>query len=198
MNYPLYLARSISPGRGSLKGGTGRGRRGGAPTVKVAIAAVALSVAVMLAALAIVSGFKREITAKVTGFNAHISAYTLQTSDDEDNLVALTPSLKKILDETPYVSDYSLQLSVPGIFKTRSDFQGIYFRSLEGKGINDFLSSSLVSGKIPDYSKPENANQVVISEITARRLGLKPATRRAGSVVEWQPASFSLEKPSNW
>ena len=25
-----------------------------------------------------------------------------------------------------------------------------------------------------------------------------PATRRAGSVVEWQPASFSLEKPSNW
>ena len=25
-----------------------------------------------------------------------------------------------------------------------------------------------------------------------------PATRRAGSVVEWQPTSFSLEKPSNW
>ena len=64
--------------------------------------------------------------------------------------MALTPSLEKILDETPYVSDYSLQLSVPGIFKTRSDFQGIYFRSLEGKGINDFLSSSLASGKIPD------------------------------------------------
>jgi len=25
-----------------------------------------------------------------------------------------------------------------------------------------------------------------------------PATRRTGSVVEWQPTSFSLEKPSNW
>lgn len=25
-----------------------------------------------------------------------------------------------------------------------------------------------------------------------------PATRRVGSVVEWQPTSFSLEKPSNW
>ena len=25
-----------------------------------------------------------------------------------------------------------------------------------------------------------------------------PATRRAGFVVEWQPTSFSLEKPSNW
>lgn len=25
-----------------------------------------------------------------------------------------------------------------------------------------------------------------------------PATRRAGQIVEWQPVSFSLEKPSNW
>ena len=25
-----------------------------------------------------------------------------------------------------------------------------------------------------------------------------PATRRAGHIVEWQPATFSLEKPSNW
>lgn len=25
-----------------------------------------------------------------------------------------------------------------------------------------------------------------------------PATRRTGSIVEWQPTSFSLEKPSNW
>lgn len=25
-----------------------------------------------------------------------------------------------------------------------------------------------------------------------------PATRRAGRIVEWQPTSFSLEKPSNW
>ena len=25
-----------------------------------------------------------------------------------------------------------------------------------------------------------------------------PATRRAGQIVEWQPVSFSLKKPSNW
>lgn len=25
-----------------------------------------------------------------------------------------------------------------------------------------------------------------------------PATRRAGTIVEWQPTTFSLEKPSNW
>lgn len=145
--------------------------------MKVAVVSVAISVAVMIAAIAIVSGFRREITAKVTGFNAHISMYTLKTSTDQDNLFALTPSMKKILDETPYVTDYSLQASVPGIFKTVSDFQGIYLRSLEGQGIMDFLKSNIVSGSVPDYSKEGSELQIVISEITAKRLGLKAGDR---------------------
>lgn len=168
MNFPLYIARHISPNRGP---------RGGAPAVKVAVVSVAISVAVMLAAIAIVSGFKREITAKVTGFNAHISLYALKTSDQDDNILSLTPSLRKVLDETPYITDYSLQLSIPGIFKTHDDFQGIYLKSLEGQGIREFLQSNLVGGCVPDYSKEGTDMQVVISEIAARRLGLKVGDR---------------------
>lgn len=168
MNFPLYIARHISPNRGP---------RGGAPAVKVAVVSVAISVAVMLAAIAIVSGFKREITAKVTGFNAHISLYALKTSDRDDNILSLTPSLRKVLDETPYITDYSLQVSIPGIFKTHDDFQGIYLKSLEGQGIREFLQSNLVSGNVPDYSKEGTDTQVVISEIAARRLGLKVGDR---------------------
>ena len=167
LNYPLYIARRIAPGQ--------RGR-GGTPAVKVAVAAVALSVAVMVAAIAVVGGFKREITAKVTGFNAHISMYALPQEDD-DNLIALTPSMRQILDEVPYIRDYSLQISMPAIFKTRSDFQGIYLKSLEGAGITDFIRGNLVEGHIPDFSNDSNRNRVVISEITARRLGLKTGDR---------------------
>lgn len=168
MNYALYIAGKLSPGGGP---------RGSAPAVKVAIAAVALSVAVMIAAIAVVSGFKREITAKVVGFNSHISLYTLQVSPDDDNLVALTPSLKIILDDIPFVSDYSLQASMPAILKTRSDFQGVYLRSLEGQGIHDFMKQNLVSGHIPDYSKKDSELEILLSQITADRLGLKAGDR---------------------
>lgn len=168
MNFPLYIARHISPNRGP---------RGGAPAVKVAVVSVAISVAVMLAAVAIVNGFKREISAKVTGFNAHISLYPLRTSDQDDNILSLTPSLRQVLDSIPFVTDYSLQVSIPGIFKTPQDFQGIYLKSLEGQGIVDFLKANLVSGVVPDYSKPESAMQIVISEIAAKRLGLKVGDR---------------------
>lgn len=170
MNYPFYISRRISPG-----GDEGKN----VPAVKVAVAAVALSVAVMLASIAIVAGFKQQITAKIIGFNSHISIYALPQSDDDDNLVSLTPSLRKVLDDTPYITDYSLQASVPAIFKTDSDFQGIYLKSLEGAGIRNFISSNLTAGKLPDYSADDKKSelQLVISEITASRLGLKVGDR---------------------
>ena len=43
-----------------------------------------------------------------------------------------------------------------------------------------------------------NHEPVTVEVEPNQRLIDVPATRRAGSVVEWQPASFSLEKPSNW
>ena len=60
MYYPLYLGRRLSLGSGGRKA---------SPGVKVAIAAIALSVAVMTASIAIVLGFKREITDKVVGLS---------------------------------------------------------------------------------------------------------------------------------
>lgn len=168
MDFALYIARRISP----------QGKKEeGAPAVKVGVIAVSLSVAVMIAAIAIVGGFKREIINKVTGFNAHISVYQLPLSEEDSNIISLSPSVVQVLNDIPYISDYSLQLSIPAIFKTSDDFQGIYLKSLEGEGIRQFLENCLISGRIPDYSDPEHEYEVVISEITSRQLGLKTGDR---------------------
>lgn len=168
MNFALYIAGRISPN--GIKGQ-------GAPAVKVAVIAVSLSVAVMIAAIAIVTGFKREITNKITGFNAHISLYQVPLTEEDGNVISLSPSMENVLNEIPYISDYSLQLSIPAILKTSDDFQGIYLKSLEGEGIKQFLLTCLVEGSIPDYSKEDNELSVLISEIMATRLGLKVGDR---------------------
>ena len=116
MNYPLFIARRLSL--------SGSGKRK-APAVSVAITAIALSIAVMLASIAIVFGFKKEIRDKVVGFNGHITLYTTPTEMEDDNILTLTPSLKKLLNETPFVSDYSLQAAIPAILKTNSEFKGV-------------------------------------------------------------------------
>ncbi len=163
MNYPLYLARRLSLG--------GDGRKS-SPGVKVAIAAIALSVAVMTASIAIVLGFKREITDKVVGFTSHI-VMTVVPEEGNDNTMTLTPTLRKILDQQPYIADYSLQVSLPTILKTPDDFKGILLKNLDDSPTREFIKSNLVSGEIPDYGNDSTNLEVIISRIAANQLGLK-------------------------
>ena len=162
MNYALYLGRRLALGS--------QGRKA-SPGVKVAIAAIALSVAVMIASIAIVLGFKREITDKVIGFTSHI---VMTVSPDEaDNIITLTPTLTKLLESQDCIKDYSLQISIPTILKTPNDFKGVFLKTLEDRQTRDFLKSNLISGRIPDYSQDSTRLDVVLSRMAASQLGLK-------------------------
>lgn len=168
MRLPFFLARRLSLSSEGHKS---------SPSVRVATVAVALSVAVMIAAIAIVLGFKKEITDRVTGFNPHITISTHPEVYPDDPLVSLSPSLKKILDETPFISGISLTGAIPGILKTPDDFKGIYLKSASGDDIRRFLSSQLEEGVMPDFSKLSDS--IVISRRAADQLGL-----RAGNKVD--------------
>ncbi|MDE6523603.1 MAG: FtsX-like permease family protein [Muribaculaceae bacterium] len=163
MNYALYLGRRLALGSSGRKA---------SPGVKVATAAIALSVAVMIASIAIVLGFKREITDKVLGFTSHI-VMTVSNSSDGDNIITMTPTLKKILDSQEDIKDYSLQISIPAILKTPSDFKGIFLKTLEDKATREFLKTNLISGKIPDYSTDSTRLEIVLSRMAASQMGLK-------------------------
>ncbi|MDE6380706.1 MAG: FtsX-like permease family protein [Muribaculaceae bacterium] len=162
MNYALYLGRRLALGS--------QGRKG-SPGVMVATAAIALSVAVMIASIAIVLGFKREITDKVLGFTSHIVMTV--SAGEADNLITLTPTLRNLLNTQESIKDYSLQISIPVILKTPNDFKGVFLKSLEDKATREFLKSNLISGKIPDFSQDSSRLDVVISRMAASQLGLK-------------------------
>lgn len=156
----LYMALRVST--------SGDGTRS-TPAINVAVAAVALSVAVMLAAIAIVMGFKEEITRKVVGFNPHIVLRTNPQLSRGEYLSTFTPSLRNILDDTPYVESYSLTASAPAIFKTPTDFKGVYLRSVEpADAMGSFLASQMEEGQMPDFI--EDFDQVVISRLAADQL----------------------------
>lgn len=173
-NYTLFVARRLSLSQSG---------RGMSPSVGVAVAAVALSMAVMLASIAIVGGFKREIRDKVIGFNSHLTLSAAATEDasgslaepEYGNLVSLTPTLKKILDNEPYIESYALEVAMPAIIKTPEDFKGVYFKGLEGKSEREFIASAMEEGKLPDYGSGSSGSalKAVVSRTAARQLGLK-------------------------
>lgn len=167
MNYPLYIARKLALGSDGRKS---------SPGVKVAVAAIALSVAVMSASIAIVLGFKSEIRDKVTGFTSHITM-TIDPQPGEDNVLTLTPTLRKILDSRPYIADYALQTSIPVILKTPTDFKGVFLKNLDDNGVRNFIKENIIAGRMPDYSADSARNHVVLSRLAASQLGLNQGDR---------------------
>ena len=163
MNYPLFLARKLSLGHGSKKM---------SPAVTVAIIAITISVIVMTASIAIVLGFKKEIRDKVVGFNGHISLYKIPVSEEDSNLITITPFIKDLLDSLSFVKDYNITASIPAILKTSDDFKGVYLRGLAGKNAIEYLGKNLEEGEIPDYTNPDTKQQIIISRIASNQLKL--------------------------
>ena len=161
MNYPLFLASRLSLSSNGKKN---------MPAVTVAIIATALSVAVMITSVAIVLGFKNEIRNKVVGFNGHISLFKVPLNEEDDNLLELNENLKTLLEETPFVTDYSIQASLPAILKTNDDFKGVYLKGLNGKESLDYIARNLESGEVPDYSIEDNKDKILISKLAKNQL----------------------------
>ncbi len=126
----------------------------------------------MLAAIAVVGGFKREIRAKVVGFNSHLSVYSVP-AEGGDNTLTLTPTLREMIQAEPFVESAALEVSVPAVLKTDSDFKGIYLKGIGEGADTAFLSANLVEGRIPDFSAPGADSLMVVSLKTARDLNLK-------------------------
>lgn len=163
MYYPFFLARRLSLNNN-------KGKK--SPSVNVAIISTALSVAVMIAAITIVLGFKQQIREKVVGFNGHISLYRIPTEENDNNLLELDETLKRQLDGFNYVKDYSLQVAIPAILKTDEDFKGVYLKALNGKEPVKFMIDNLEEGEVPDFTLEENKNKILISRIAATQLQL--------------------------
>lgn len=138
------------------------------PSIKVAIIAVALSLAVMEAALCIVAGFKREIKDKVTGFNSHITI--MPSQDDDGQIITVTKPLKQFLNTRPYIKSWSRELSIPAVFKTSDNFKGIYLKGIDNGEEFDFIARR---STVSDAADSLTDNSVIISQNAAMQLGVK-------------------------
>ncbi len=144
--------------------------RSSSPGVVVGYIGVALAIAIMLLAIAVVNGFKREIKNKLVGFNAEVSLFATTTNGATD-VISLTTPLRNLINDIAPEAEISLALRQPAIFKTDSDFQGIILKGIDSNSNQGFYADNLTEGNLPTFN--DGANAVIISSATASRLGLK-------------------------
>ncbi len=163
--------------------------------IRIAVVAVALSVAVMITTNALITGFKKEISTKIFGFwgHIHITDTDISTSLLEAFPIKAKQPFYPYLDTVKQIEYYETksflgyeweQLSEtkggirhiqvfavkPGIIKAKSQIEGILLKGV-GKDFDwSFMEQYLVKGQKLNLPDTAMSSDILISQQTANRL----------------------------
>lgn len=167
MNVEFFIARKILSGKDNSANIS-------KSIVSIAKFAVALSVAVMIVSVAVVTGFKSTIKSKVVGFGAHLQV----VSFEENSSYEMSPIDKKIpalqelskIEGVSHVQQFALK---SGIIKTEDHVQGVVVKGVGQDFDWTFFKNYMVEGSVLKISKDSVSNGVIISKLLADQLNLK-------------------------
>ncbi|WP_016991287.1 ABC transporter permease [Flavobacterium sp. ACAM 123] len=145
-----------------------------APIIKIAIAAIAIGMVMMIVSVATGIGLQQKIREKISAFNGHIS---ISNYDSNQSEVTLVPISKKQnfypkFNTVEGINHIQAIASKAGIIRTENAFEGIVFKGVGSDYKWDNIKEYLVEGKLPDFSNKLNED-VVLSQFLANRLRLK-------------------------
>lgn len=150
------------------------GQQKGSPSLTVALVGIVLAVVVMILSIAIVMGFKGEISGKIMHLDAHLRVTNAALGIDENYATVNGREVREAITEdgafAPLVESVSLIADKSAILKTDENFMGINFRGVDSGYDFRFLKSKLVEGDIPEVADTASSNQIMISKTVADRL----------------------------
>ena len=167
MNHELYIARRMK---------LDNERQQGSPSLTVALVGIVLAVVVMILSIAIVMGFKGEISGKIMHLDAHLRVTNAALGLDDNYATVNGREVREAIAEAPAVAtkieSISLIADKSAILKTDEDFMGIIMRGVDEGYDFRYLQSKIIEGTIPAVSDTASGNQIAISKTVADRLKL--------------------------
>lgn len=168
MNFELFIARRIYSDKGE------GGKKFSRPAIRIAMAGIAVGLMVMIVSLAVVMGFKREVTQKVIGFGSRIQLLSLtQTTEYEMLPVHTSDSLDRAMKKIRGVDKVEKFATTLGILKTEDNFSGLTFYGVGEDYDMEFFRKSMVEGEVPEFSSREASNKLMLSKRIANALNVK-------------------------
>jgi lipoprotein-releasing system permease protein len=168
VSFELFIAKRIYADKAE------DGERFSRPAIRIAMLGVAIGVAVMLISLAVVLGFKHEVSSKVIGFGSHIQVLSLTQNQNYEMMPVLTnDTLIRKVKKVQGVGRIQKFATKIGILKTEEDFRGLTFKGVGEDYDLSFFQSCLTSGKMPKFSAKEASNEILLSQKVAGDLGVK-------------------------
>ena len=176
MNLAFFIARRMArPLSGERRGVMER----------IAVVAVALSVGVMILSLAVMMGFKREVTRKITGFAAHVTVTDVRSVNALDSQpVRRSDYLENLIRSTEgfvALAPYALR---GGIVRTDEAVEGVVLKGVDASYDRQAFAAWLEEGELPRIGDSVRTKDVLLSRNLARRLRLGVGDRMEMLFVE--------------
>ncbi len=175
-----YIAHKLWPGalQKSFTKQSNKQRAISTPVVHIAIGSIALGMAVMLLTLAIVTGFKNEVSSRAIGFAGHVvvHAYTDNNSYEQEPISIQSDFIKDLIKnlEIKHVQPFATKNAM---IKTSYENQGIILKGVDGSYDWKFIQQYLQEGAIPSYNDSISSDKIVVSGSVATKLGIKPGDK---------------------
>ncbi len=181
MNLEFFIAKRLVTGKES-KGYVSRS------IVRIATIGISISLAFMLISVAVVTGFKKEISDKAVGFGAHLqieyydsnASYATNPISTEQKFL---PELKK-MPGIKHIQIFGIKL---GIIKTSQDIQGVVLKGVGSDFDWSFFKRNLVDGNVFQVSDSIKTNKILISKSIASLLKLKTGDNVAMYFIQEPP-----------
>ena len=169
MRFELFFIKKLHLYR------TGKSAESSAFTLKIATFGIALAIIIMIASIAIVSGFKSTIINKISQLEPHIELRTgeYQATNASADSISLSPELiQAINSQTGDIKSASLVAESPCIVKTKDDFNGMVL-----KGVTEKFDSTFLSGCITDGTYNVSGNNIIISKHIADKIKISTGNK---------------------
>lgn len=144
--------------------------------IRLSAAATAISVAIMIMALAFVTGFQEAVSNKVFSFWAHI--HLQQQEPSVSGLAEEFPSYKndtieKTLRNLPKIKWTDVFATKSAMLKTTEGIEGVLLKGIEATFHKQRIEPFLIEGTWLDFKSDSSQNPILISAYTAKQLQLK-------------------------
>jgi lipoprotein-releasing system permease protein len=135
------------------------------PIVRISILSIAIGLTVMFVAIAILTGFQKQIREKVIGFGAHIqiSRYD-ENASMEAQPISTQQDFLPFLAKTKGIKHIQTYATKAGIIKTKDQIQGIILKGIGRDFDPSFFSNKIVQGKMITLSDTGKTNDVLLSK----------------------------------
>jgi len=164
LNFPYFLAKRL----------TIEGKRTFSKMiVRLTIGALALAIIAIILSLAVLNGFKNEVTAKQRGFfgDIWITKQSLNYSPESSPFSLKTEEIKKIKKEAN-VSHIAPIATKSAIMKVNEEVEGVLLKGIDETYDQGYVKDVLIEGELLDFSKENIDEQLIVSKYTANRLNL--------------------------